>query len=198
MKENKIQSNRLSETTTKKPKKTIKEVIISVIQNILIIGLAIAFGIFLRLNVMSIASVKGTSMYPTLKENEKLILNRLVKDYNYGDIVVLHPNFEEKEKLYIKRVIGLEGDTITIKDGKVFRNGKELKETYLQMKVDTEPMIPEETEWKVGKDEMFVLGDNRENSSDSRVFGVVKLDDIKGKANLRIFPIDKFGWIVEK
>lgn len=198
MKENKIQSNRLSETTPKKPKKTIKEVIISVIQNILIIGLAIAFGIFLRLNVMSIASVKGTSMYPTLKENEKLILNRLVKDYNYGDIVVLHPNFEEKEKLYIKRVIGLEGDTITIKDGKVFRNGKELKETYLQMKVDTEPMIPEETEWKVGKDEMFVLGDNRENSSDSRVFGVVKLDDIKGKANLRIFPIDKFGWIVEK
>lgn len=168
------------------------------IQNIIIIGLAIALGIFLRQNVMSLASVKGISMYPTLKENEKLILNRLAKNFNYEDIVVLHPKFEEDGKMYIKRVIGLEGDTIEIKEGKVFRNGKELKEDYLQMKVDTEPMIPEETEWKVGKDEIFVLGDNRENSSDSRVFGVVKLDDIKGKANLRIFPIDKFGWIVEK
>lgn len=168
------------------------------IQNIIIIGLAIALGIFLRQNVMSLASVKGISMYPTLKEDEKLILNRLVKNFDYEDIVVLHPKFEEDGKMYIKRVIGLEGDTIEIKEGKVFRNGKELKEDYLQMKVATEPMIPGESKWQVGKDEMFVLGDNRENSSDSRAFGVIKLSDIKGRANLRILPKDKFGWIVEK
>lgn len=168
------------------------------IQNIIIIGLAIALGIFLRQNVMSLASVKGISMYPTLKEDEKLILNRLAKNFDYEDIVVLHPKFEEDGKMYIKRVIGLEGDTIEIKNGKVFKNGKELNEDYLQMKVDTEPMIPGESKWQVGKDEMFVLGDNRENSSDSRAFGVIKFSDIRGKANLRILPIENFGWIVEK
>lgn len=197
-----MQSDRLPETTpdttSKKTKRPVKEGIISVIQNIIIIGLAIALGIFLRQNVMSIASVKGISMYPTLKEDEKLILNRLAKNFDYEDIVVLHPKFEEDGKMYIKRVIGLEGDTIEIKDGKVFRNGKELKENYLQMKVDTEPMIPDESKWQVGKDEMFVLGDNRENSSDSRIFGVIKFSDIRGRANFRILPSDKFGWIVEK
>lgn len=202
MEENKIQSDRLPETnietTTNKLKRKIKEVVISVIQNIIIIGLAIALGIFLRQNVMSIASVKGISMYPTLKEDEKLILNRLAKNFEYEDIVVLHPKFEEDGKMYIKRVIGLEGDTIEIKDGKVFKNGKELNEDYLQMKVDTEPMIPGESKWQVGKDEMFVLGDNRENSSDSRAFGVIKFSDIRGRANLRILPIENFGWIVEK
>jgi len=141
--------------------------------------------------------VKECSMQPTLYENNFIILSKqayLFDKPERDDIIVFHTNLKTQtgqEKLLIKRIIGLPGDTISIADGKVTINGKVLdepytKEPYTSGYVDN-LVIPD--------DSLFVMGDNRQNSADSRdpKVGLVKIDDILGKAVLRLYPFSKFG-----
>jgi signal peptidase I, bacterial type len=141
--------------------------------------------------------VKECSMQPTLYENNFIILSKqayLFDKPERDDIIVFHTNLKTQtgqEKLLIKRIIGLPGDTISIADGKVTINGKVLdepytKEPYTSGYVDN-LVIPD--------DSLFVMGDNRQNSADSRdpKVGLVKIDDILGKAVLRLYPFGKFG-----
>ena len=139
--------------------------------------------------------VNGDSMNVTLEDGDNLIVDKLsyrFKDPKRFDIVVFPYQYQEKT-YYIKRIIGMPGETVQVIDGMVYIDGEMLDETYgkeiMQYAgVASEPMT-------LGEDEYFVLGDNRNNSSDSRdpSVGNIKEDQIIGKAWLRIWPLNKFG-----
>ena len=144
--------------------------------SILIVVVILAVKLF----VVDTAKVDGMSMYPTLTDKDKLVIDKysaITKDYNYGDIVIFHP-YANDNVLYVKRIIGLPNDKITINDGKVFVNDKELSEKYLPSDIETYSDI---TSFTVPDNEVFVLGDNRPNSYDSRYLGSIPISRIKAK-----------------
>ncbi|SHH28298.1 signal peptidase I [Tepidibacter thalassicus] len=157
------------------------------------ISLVIAFVItqFIRPTL-----VKGYSMYPTLEENDYLIINKIpytIHEPARGDIVVFKSHLTQengKEKDLVKRVIAVPGDKIKIINGKVYVNGKELKETYINGNY-TDGYI----DTTVPEGYIFAMGDNRPNSLDSRDprVGMVSEDDIIGRAFLRLYPFNKIG-----
>lgn len=159
------------------------------------IGLAIAIALIIKTFVFSTTYVLGDSMYPTLYEKDRLISNRIpkcVKNVTRGDIVIIKaPDVANKK--YIKRVIGIEGDVVEIKDDKVYLNDSILIEPYINDDVFT--FEKGRTRWEVPKDMIFVLGDNRCCSKDSRNFGCVHIKDIKGITTFRFFPFNRFGKI---
>ena len=128
--------------------------------------------IMIRVFVLDVITVEGMSMYPTLNEhNDKVILEKykqFTDDYDRGDIVVIKID----DRSIIKRVIGLPNETIEIKNSNVYINGELLKEPYLDDSVKTYPDMT----IKIPSDSIFVMGDNRQNSSDSRSIGAVKID----------------------
>lgn len=130
--------------------------------------------------------VNGPSMLPTLKDKDIMVLNEVgyrTHGLKRFDIVVL----DYKGEKLIKRVIGLPGEKIEYKDNKLYVNGKVVKEDFSH--ADTEDF----DEIKVEKDRYFVLGDNRVNSTDSRIIGTVSIKDIRGTTKLTIFPFGRFG-----
>jgi signal peptidase I len=155
--------------------------------------------------------VEQESMIPTIFENEYVLIDKLTprfNDYQRGDIVVFQPppDYEQGGVPFIKRVIGLPGDTVTLDNGRVFVTppGGErvpLAEDYLVRDgrgrlVDTLPKDAEgTTEWTVLDGEYFVMGDNRLQSQDSRFFGPIDRDLIVGRAWLRYFPLDRIGFV---
>ena len=140
--------------------------------------------------------VEGQSMDDTLHDGQHLLIDKLTPrfdSYSRGDIVVLHPpDQEESSTPYIKRVIGVEGDHVELRDDRVWVNGVELDETYTKDGSITEPESDEDS-WVVDPGTVLVMGDNREHSVDSRTFGVVAVDEIIGRAWLRFWPIDTLG-----
>lgn len=155
-----------------------------------IITVLVCIGTCVRFTAFEKYDVEGLSMYPTLHgktKNNKTNFDKLYiatsslakKKITYGDIAVLK---KDKDFNIVKRVIGLPGDTIELKDGNVYRNGKLLNEPYLKPGTKTYPNTPiGDTVFHVGKNEVFVLGDNRSNSSDSRDFGCFAQKQIVGK-----------------
>ena len=141
--------------------------------------------------------VDGHSMEPTLSDGDNLIVDKLsyrFRDPERYDIIVF-PYQHAENTYYIKRIIGLPGDTVQVIDGYMYINGKKLDEHY-GAEVMEDPGIAAEP-ITLGEDEYFVLGDNRNHSSDSRdpSVGVLHRDDIMGRAWIRIWPFDKFGVI---
>ena len=141
-------------------------------------------------------SVSGSSMEPTLHHGDQLILDKL--SYHFSeperfDIIVFPFQYEEKT-YYVKRIIGLPGETVQIDlSGNIYINGEILEEDYGLEPISFPGLAQEPI--TLGEDEYFVLGDNRNNSSDSRdpSVGNIKRDDIMGKAWVRIWPLNKFG-----
>lgn len=131
--------------------------------------------------------VENISMQPTLNEGELLVVYKLAYRFgepHRGDIIVFHHNRQPPED-YIKRVIGLPGDRVRVEGGQVYVNDIPLDEPYI-----AEP--PFYTgEWVVPPDSLFVLGDNRNRSSDSRIWGFVPMSDVVGRAVLIYWPPDK-------
>jgi len=140
--------------------------------------------ILVILNILLIfgrGDILSASMEPTLKTGQYVIYNRLnEKEYNRGDIVIFNFYENDSEALVIKRIIGIEGDKVSFKDGKVFINDEMLVEDYLPAGTVTESDIEE---FNVPSGCVFVLGDNRENSYDSRYFNqtYVRTDNIIGR-----------------
>ncbi len=143
--------------------------------------------------------VEGHSMDPNFSDQEYLLVNRLsyrISTPKRGDVVVFkapsNPQYD-----YIKRVIGLPGETVVIKDNHIYVNGQIIQEDYLA--ADTQTLIKNSKtatlEITLNNDEYFVLGDNREHSSDSREWGVLPKNMIIGKAWLSIYPWKTFGFI---
>ncbi|MBM6855576.1 signal peptidase I [Mediterraneibacter glycyrrhizinilyticus] len=141
--------------------------------------------------------VSGHSMETTLSHGDQLIVDKIsyrFRDPDRYDIVVFPYKYEENT-YYIKRIIGLPGETVQIIDGYVYIDGQQLDEHYGN-EVMLDPGTAEEPV-TLGDDEYFVLGDNRNNSQDSRVanVGVIHRKDLLGRAWIRIWPLSEFGVI---
>jgi len=146
--------------------------------------------------------VEGRSMEPSLLPNQYVLIDKLTPrwaPYGRGDIVVIDPpeDFAQSRGIpFIKRVVGLPGDRVELKDGKVLVNGTALDEPYVftegGVRQPTDPIGGGST-WIVPTDQLFVMGDHRGASADSRVFGPVDISHVLGRAWLGYWPIDRFG-----
>lgn len=150
----------------------------------------IALLLFLAMNTLTArVRVDGSSMEPTLHNDELIIVNRLAYRFSQpesGDIIVFHlPHDPETD--YIKRIIGLPGDTIAISEKQVYVNGEKIVETYIAAPTHNQGS------WTVPQGELFVMGDNRNNSADSRTWGTVPLEDVTGKALIVYWPPENWG-----
>lgn len=164
---------------------------------------AVIIFLLIRNFLFAPVSVDGESMVPTLEDQDRLILNK-IDNIDRFDVVVF-PAPDEPEKQYIKRIIGLPGDTIRYQDDALYINGEAVEEEYLQSSIEktatggnfTEDfsLASKTGEETVPEGSYFVMGDNRQNSKDSRVFGFVDADTVSGTATLRIWPIKEIGSI---
>ncbi|MGH2533983.1 MAG: signal peptidase I [Thermomicrobiales bacterium] len=180
--------------------------------------LAVVIFAAVRLVVLNFR-VDGGSMAPNLQDEEMLLVNRnayfhfdlntlrnilpggdrdgedivyLFEPPERGDIVVFNPPVSSP-KPYIKRVIGLPGETVTIENGYVEIDGQRLEEPYIDG--DITDCTRDPCSWEVDEGEVFVMGDNRRNSSDSRTFGSISVDDIIGKAWITYWPVDEIDLV---
>ena len=204
-----------------------------IVEWIYCIVIAIILALLIKYFVGTPTVVKMTSMSPTFKQNERLILNRIYRTMKTtpqrGDVItfespsVTYVDLEDADlenpvakyenepegwfsriwyyvlefnkTSYIKRVIGLPGEHVQIKDGKVYINGEELKEDYLSEDIVTTSLDGAFTDIIVPEGTVFVMGDNRENSGDSRRFGCIPVQKIESKVWLRFWPLNRFGII---
>lgn len=140
-----------------------------------IIILSICLYVGLNFNLIR---VSGVSMNPTYQNNDLVLSHKNTQDIQRGDIVVIDSSDFLKENLIIKRVIAVEGDTISVKQGKVTLNGKVMKESYINEPIEKINDSYDVKKTTIPKGYIFVLGDNRPFSLDSRSFGVVNLNDV--------------------
>jgi signal peptidase I len=171
----------------------------SAIEWAVLIGAALLIAIVIKTFLFQAFWIPSESMVPTLREDDRVLVNKLsyrLHDVNRGDIVV----FEAPEgansdiKDLVKRVIGLPGDTISFRNGHVQVNGRRLDEPYLPEGTVTEPKNGV-TSIDVPAGSIFVMGDNRGASKDSREFGPVDEDDIVGRVFVRIWPPSRIGFL---
>ena len=142
--------------------------------------------VVIRIFIATPVKVDGDSMYNTLNDNDIVLLSKL-SSIDRFDIIVLKEN--DNNATIIKRVIGMPGDKVKIRNNKIYINNKIIEDE------DAYGETSDYDEITLGDDEYFVLGDNRLISKDSRYFGAIKKSDIKGKAVFRLFPFTKFGSI---
>ncbi len=164
------------------------------VAEVIVLAVILYFGISFAVQAVH---VEGLSMFATLDDNDYLIANKI--DYRLhnpqrGDIVILRPP-TDNSKDFIKRVIALPGERLLIRGGIVYINGRKLDEPYLPEAwiIDTNWPSNGSNGQVMGPNEYFVMGDNRNRSQDSRIFGPITRDRIDGKAWFRIWPIDHFG-----
>ena len=207
-----------------------KEYIIKeTIEWIICIISAIAIALVIKYFLITPTIVQQTSMYPTLIQDQRLILNRITritkKVPERGQIVTFEapsrsknisndnitaeylkqPNglinkfcyyvLEINKISYIKRVIGLPGEKVELKDGKVYINGNELEEKYLKDGITTSLQNENINSFTVPDGTIFVMGDNRPDSIDSRTFGCIPIEKLEGIVAIRFWPFSKFGTV---
>src|SRR5215204_4832376 len=158
---------------------------------ILLVSFALVFG-FVRPFVVEAFYIPSQSMVPTLKVQDRVLVNKFIYRFTEpqrGDIVVFKSVEGGGEDL-IKRVVGVPGDEIAVRGGKLFVNGEPQKEPYVNKKYPDRSFYAPTT---VPKDHVFAMGDNRGNSADSRVFGPLPEKNIEGEAFLRFWPPGRVG-----
>lgn len=166
------------------------------------LGIAVLIALLVRAFIFTNYVVEGESMMPTLQNGNRLIVNKI--DYDFSkphrfDIVIFHAT---KTADYVKRVIGLPGDTIQYKNDVLYVNGKAVPEPYLKPYKSKLPpgelLTPDFTlkkltkKTKVPAGKIWVMGDNRQVSEDSRFFGFVNINKIVGKVDVRYWPFSEF------
>jgi signal peptidase I len=165
-----------------------------------VIGGGIAIALLVEAFLIQAFWIPSPSMEPTLDVGDRVLVNKLsykFHDVNRGDVVVFErppgastgQNGEIKD--LIKRVIAVGGDTIEAKEGNVYVNGEQIDEDYLEPGTPTDN-LPLTT---IPDGQLFVMGDNRTNSEDSRIFGTIDEDAIVGRAFIRVLPITNIGWL---
>ncbi len=181
----------------------------------LTIGIALVIAFILKTFFLTFASVSGPSMLPTLRDGDMLYVNKFMYEPEKGDVVIVDikkildkndPNYEYKLKrrYHVKRVIATEGDTLFIDGitGNVYVNGEIIDEPYINNRTNLGPRLEAlarageftlEKPIVLGKNEVFVMGDNRQNSEDSRINGAYTENMIVGHALFRIWPLKDFG-----
>lgn len=208
----------------KVPKQREKSLSREILEWISCLFAAFVLAVVIKYFVFTPTLVQQRSMTPTIRDGERVLINRLVRTFNMplfrGDIVtfekpdatkedgtayynknsgvmtfILHDLLEVTKISYIKRVIGVAGDHVEItSDGEVYVNGKKQNETYLEKGLET-PRTGEFYDLVVPNGHIFVMGDNRGGSSDSREFGCIPLEKVEGRVTNRIWPLNKFGKI---
>lgn len=177
------------------------------------IGIAFALALLINLFIFEMTGVDGESMHPTLEHGDRLFavkINQVFKQVpKYDSIVIVDANVRRERTLLdeikdsaivstilrrqnrdilIKRVIGVPGDVIEFRDNRVYRNGELLEEEYI-----LEEMIMVDRTITVPEEHVFVMGDNRNNSRDSRSIGPIPLKNVRGKVVIRLFPFNKIS-----
>lgn len=175
----------------------------SVVEWLVVIAGAVVLALVIKAFLFQVFYIPSESMLPTLEIGDRVIVNKLsyrLHDINRGDIVVFErpENDEANDGIedLIKRVIALPNEKVVIKEGGVYVDGARLPETYLPEGTltregpvsctDADPCV-------MGDDEIWVMGDNRNNSKDSRYFGAITEDHVVGRAAVRVLPIDRIG-----
>ncbi|ABA20555.1 signal peptidase I, Serine peptidase, MEROPS family S26A [Trichormus variabilis ATCC 29413] len=168
-------------------------------ENLTLIAIALCLALLIRTFIAEPRYIPSESMVPTLYEGDRLVVEKV--SYNFqqpttGDIVVFQPPAElqrrgyPKDQAFIKRVIATPGEIISVNNGKVYLNGKALPEDYIA-EPPNQPFPPV----KVPDNQFFVMGDNRNNSNDSRYWGFLPKENIIGRAVFRFWPLDRLGII---
>jgi signal peptidase I len=164
------------------------------------IGIGIIIFAFIRTFFFSNYVVEGQSMMPTLQEGNKLVVNKIgyqVSDLQRFDVIVFHAN---KKEDYVKRIIGMPGDKIAYQNDQLYINGKKVPEPFLDVYKKKNPNAKFTADFSLeeltGKSTvpsgmLFVLGDNRPGSWDSRYFGFVSTKEVVGKVDLRYWPLNE-------
>lgn len=146
--------------------------------------------VLFRTFIITPIEVEGTSMYSTLDNGQILLLKKYDKNYRRFDVIVFNNG---KDKL-IKRIIGLPGETLEYKDNKLYINGKYIKEPFLTNNQNTYDFDLKDLGYEtIPKGYYFVLGDNRTNSTDSRIIGPISNNKISGKTDFILFPFNRLG-----
>jgi signal peptidase I len=170
----------------------------------LVLTVVIFFGI--QAFIAQPYKVQQGSMENTLLPDQYVLVDKLSPrwdTYSYGDIIVFKPPAtwaQGSEVPFIKRVIGLPGDTVSLTDGLVYVNDVKVEEPYIFVADDgvqqqTFPAAGGSSQWVVPAGELFVMGDHREDSADSRNFGPIEISSVVGRAWLRYWPFDKLGFV---
>jgi len=166
-----------------------------------IVGLALLVAILVKLFVISSFAIPSESMYPTLQKGDRVLVNRLsyqTHELRRGDVIVFERppkspiDGPDAPKDLIKRVVGLPGDVVATHDGSVWVNGKRLEEPYVAEGVESTGL---EEGVKVPANHVWVMGDNRTNSADSRVFGPLSEQLVIGRAFARVWPVGRIGFL---
>jgi signal peptidase I len=189
-------------------------------ETVVLVALAVLLAVVFKTFLVAAFYIPSGSMESTLNISDRVLVEKVsyrFGDIEHGDVVVFvhdEPGVETpgpsnpvagffsslgqaigvvppSDRDFIKRVVGLPGDTINCQGGVLYRNSKPVKEPYLEPGTKTESC----TRTTVGPGQLFVMGDNRENSQDSRVFGPVQRSDVVGRAFVRIWPLNHTGWL---
>lgn len=173
-----------------------QEILVWIVEIAITIAIAVVFTYFFGVR----STVVGPSMSPQLADGDEVLIDRFLYKFispKAGDIIAFLPNGNTNTHYYLKRVVAVPGDTVRIKDGAVYVNGEEYEEEKEIEIARMEDAGIAASEITLAEDEYFVLGDNRNNSEDSRFasIGNVKEAYIIGKAWFVIAPRDKLGWI---
>ena len=166
----------------------------NVVEWVLIAGGALLVAFVIKTFLLQAFYIPSLSMAPTLKVNDRVLVNKLsydLHDVHRGDLVVFEspPNEGSQTKDLIKRVIGLPGETVESRDGQILINGQVLEEPYLGPDVTTGPL----EKVTVPAEHLWVMGDNRPNSRDSRFFGAIPESLVIGRAFVRVWPVTAIG-----
>ena len=168
--------------------KEVKEWVLSIL-----VAAVIAF--IIKGFLIDVIQVSGPSMLPVLSDKDRLVIEKIslyTKNYERGEIIIFKPN-EEVNDIYIKRIIGLPGDKVEIRDGLVYVNNEKIDENYLSPDTYTRSN-PEREDFSsliVPDNCLYVLGDNRTISEDSRYIGPIPIENVKGHALFRVYPFDQ-------
>ncbi len=168
----------------------------SAVEWVVVVVAAVVIAVLLRSFVVQTFYIPSASMEPTLKKNDRVVVNKVsyrVHDVHRGDIVVFTtpPGVNKSFKDLVKRVVGLPGETVEGRDGKVLINGTALAEKYLPAGTLTSDFGP----YTVPAKSAWVMGDNRGNSEDSRVFKAIPEHTIVGRVFVRIWPLNRLGFL---
>lgn len=157
-------------------------------------ALTVILAFVIRLFVIQPFIVEGSSMEPSFHDRQYIIIDKIsykLRQPKRGEVIVLHPP-SAPDQNYIKRIVGLPGETVTVKNGDVTINGAPLTETYTLNEMVASSQVVNMT---LETDQYFVLGDNRAHSSDSREFGALKKENIEGRTWFVAFPTTDFHFI---
>ncbi|WGV26573.1 signal peptidase I [Halotia branconii] len=168
-------------------------------ENLILIAIALCLSLLIRTFIAEPRYIPSDSMLPTLHTGDRLVVEKVSYRFHppiAGDIVVFQPSKElqsrgyPKDQAFIKRVIGVPGKILKVTQGKVYLNGQPLVEDYIA-EPSNQPFPPVQ----VPEDQFFVMGDNRNDSNDSRYWGFLPRKNIIGRAVFRFWPLDRIGFI---